>query len=248
MGVSRRAFLRCAACVPFAGTGRLAASTSGATEHDDAHILLVNSSNLLPESFEGYKTCVASAGFNYAVAAPGRNSDSSLVLAPAAALTNANEARWLRRRAEDGCLVLVESGAMFLSTADFLRHQSTVQSVFGVSALPPVDLWRQPVWGVPYVDFTWPIPARVRDFSRLVPLAPLVPLAAKRNAENHAPAIAHIGSAAAAVKIRAGDGTLVFLGSPLGPHLLSGDVEARNWFQALAAASRPHPRRGARRA
>lgn len=248
MGVSRRAFLRCAACAPFAGAGRLADSTSGATEHDGAHILLVNSSCLLPESFEGYKACVVGAGMRCAVGSPSPSLNASLVLAPAAALTSTNEAHRLRRRAENGALVLVESGAMFLSTADFLRHQSTVPSVFGITTLPPVDLWRQPVWGIPYVDFTWPIPARVRDFSRLVPIAPLVPLAARRNTENHAPAIAHVGSAAAAVKIRAGDGTLVFLGSPLGPHLLSGDVEARNWFQALAAAAQPHPHRGARRA
>lgn len=237
MGVSRRAFLRFAACVPIAGAGQVAANGSGVTASDKTGALLVNSSCLLRESFEGYKACVAAAGMKYAVGPPGCSVDASLVLAPAAALTSVSEARSLRRRAESGALVLVESGAMFLSPAEVLRHQSVTQSVFGLTALSPLELWTQPVHRFPYVDFTWPVLARVRDFSRL---AQLVPLTADRHGEERAAAIAHIGSAVAAVKICTGDGILIFLGSPLGPHLLAGDREALSWFGVLAALAPPH--------
>lgn len=241
MGVSRRAFLRCAACVPFAAAGRMAAGAACAAGRDEAPIVLVDSSCVLRESFEGYETCVATAGYKCAAGHASRGVDASLVLAPAAALTSVSEARWLWRRAEAGALVLVESGGMFLSPAEFCRHQSVVRSAFGLTAVPPVELWQQQDRGIPYVDFTWPVPARVRDFSRLVRLDPYT---AGRHGNDSAMEIARVGGAAAGVKIRTGEGILTFLGSPLGPHLLSGDREAWSWFRALVEIALPPVRHG----
>lgn len=207
------------------------AGASGVTRRNDRSVLLLNSPCLLRESFEGYKACVAAANSDCTMAPVGCSLSASFIIAPAAALARTNETRWLRRRAEGGALVLVESGGMFLSAAEFRRHQSVVQSAFGVTLLSPVELWQKPLGEIPYVDFIWPGPARIRDFSRFVALA------AERRPGNRFAAIAHLGGAVAAVKIRAGGGTLIFLGSPLGPHLLSGDREAWSWFQALATAA-----------
>lgn len=216
----------------------MAAGAACAAGRDEAPIVLVDSSCVLRESFEGYKASAAAVGVNYTVRSAGCGVDASLVLLPAAALTSSKEARSLRRCAEGGATVLVESGGMFLSPAEFSRHQSAVRSLFGFAALPPVELWPQQDRGIPYVDFTWPVPARVRDFSRMIPLAPLVPPTAGRRAKNNGTVIARVGSAVAAVRIRTGKGILIFLGSPLGPHLLWGDREAWSWFRALAGAAR----------
>ncbi|HEX5483649.1 MAG TPA: hypothetical protein VFZ08_13585 [Terriglobia bacterium] len=139
-------------------------------------------------------------------------------------MLNFDEVRWLRRRAETGACVLVESGGIFLSGADFRRQKSLAQAQFGFALLPPVKLWESSESGIPYVDFTWPVPARVRDFSRAIPLA-----------GTGAP-IAHLEGNAVALQRRLGAGTLVFLGSPLGPHLLAGDRDAQRWLGAVSQA------------
>lgn len=241
MLASRRAFLRAAACVPVAGAGQWLIGVSDVTASHGEQVLLVESSCLLRESFEGYEACVAAAGHKCAAGSASCGVDASLVLAPAAALTSVSEARWLWRRAEAGASVLVESGGMFLSPAEFCRHQSVVRSAFGLTVLPPVELWQQQDRGIPYVDFTWPVPARVRDFSRLVRLDPYT---AGRHGNDSAMEIARVGGAAAGAKIRTGEGILTFLGSPLGPHLLSGDREAWSWFRALVEIALPPVRHG----
>jgi hypothetical protein len=38
-----------------------------------------------------------------------------------------------------------------------------------------------------------------------------------------------------ALKKRVGKGTLIFLGSPLGPALGASDLEARHWLQSVTA-------------
>jgi len=48
--------------------------------------------------------------------------------------------------------------------------------------------------------------------------------------------IAWTGLLAVGMKKRVGKGTLVFLGSPLGPALLAGDPEAREWVRSVVTA------------
>jgi hypothetical protein len=74
----------------------------------------------------------------------------------------------------------------------------------------------------PYVEYSWPIKAKIREFAA-VPLEP-------------APGDQVIGTLLrhpVALRRRAGRGTLVTLGSPLGPLFLSGDPDARCWLDAI---------------
>jgi hypothetical protein len=115
--------------------------------------------------------------------------------------------------------VLLESGAAF---GDFRAHHAQLREYFQLLVEPPVELW--PAYGIPYVEYTWPVSTKVRDYSRIVPLTP-----------QRGRVIARAGDTAVALARRVGPGTLVFLGSPLGPALWIGDAEARNWFVALLA-------------
>jgi len=46
--------------------------------------------------------------------------------------------------------------------------------------------------------------------------------------------IAWAGELPVALKRRVGAGTLIYLGSPVGPALWAGDVEAKRWLHAVA--------------
>jgi hypothetical protein len=74
----------------------------------------------------------------------------------------------------------------------------------------------------PYVEYSWPIKVKIREFGA-VALEP-------------APGDQVIGTFVrhpVALRRRAGRGTLVVLGSLLGPVFLSGDQDARRWLDAF---------------
>lgn len=75
----------------------------------------------------------------------------------------------------------------------------------------------------PYVDYHWPVQAKIREFTpfQLTP-APQDQI------------IATFLGHPVGLRRRVDDGTLVTLGSPLGPLFLSGDVDAARWLAALA--------------
>lgn len=125
---------------------------------------------------------------------------------------------------EAGGLVILESGAGFAGARDFTAHRAALRDALNVRVERPVALWPQSRGSaIPYVDYSWPIRARVRDFSRVVPVAGEV-----------GETIARVNEHAVAIRRRYGRGTLIVLGSPLGPALWSGDVEAKRWLQAVA--------------
>src|SRR5262249_28124569 len=73
-----------------------------------------------------------------------------------------------------------------------------------------------------YVDLDWPLRVKVRDFSYLVPV--------------EAPAeqiVGWWGDYPIASKQTVGEGTLLFLGSPVGPALGAGDNEAYRWLRKV---------------
>jgi hypothetical protein len=74
----------------------------------------------------------------------------------------------------------------------------------------------------PYVEYSWPIEVKIREFAA-VALEP-------------APGDQVIGTLVrhpVALRRQVGRGTLVLLGSPLGPVFLSGDRDARRWLNAI---------------
>lgn len=110
----------------------------------------------------------------------------------------------------------------------FTRDRNTLRLATGgaitvaLVANGAIDLWadRPHSKGIPYIDYTWPCAVKVRDFSRIVPV-------------RSGTVIAAVDDFPVAIKRRAGRGTLIVLGSPLGPALWAGDAEARRWVGAV---------------
>jgi hypothetical protein len=232
MNISRRDFLSCAACLP-AGSlartswrnGRPAAGFFRAQPPvSDLKVLLLNSHCVLEESREGYRAALKAAGAPFEFTSCESAVDAGLILVPAASLTDLNEARWLTTRVAGGATAVIESGGAFVPPSEFHAQQLLVSSQFGLAMLDPVRLWdaRGRLNGPAYVDLAWPARTRIRDFSRVVPL----------RASNAQP-IAVQENTVVGLKWRLRAGTLVFLGSPVGPHLLAGDREAQRWFESL---------------
>jgi hypothetical protein len=231
MKLSRRNFLGYAACLPTCFTGKPLGNSAWADRaepHSATSALLLNFSCSLDESFEGYRASLRATGASFDVSSRQMSASAPFIILPTSAMTELSQARWLRTRLEQGATVLVESGGAFLSGSGFRVHQSLLRSQFGLAASEPVSLWSTPdrLDRPPYVDFTWPVAARVRDFSLMVPV----------NAPTRE-AIAFQGSQIAALKRRLGAGTIVFLGSPVGPHLLAGDREAQHWFESFLTST-----------
>jgi hypothetical protein len=228
MNVSRRSFISYAACLPAACfTSNPLTKGAGARRYETggtANCVLLDFSCRLNESFAGYLASLKAAGAPFELGWRDSVEHARLILLPATAMTDSNQARWLRNRVEEGAMALVESGGAFLSLREFSVQESLLRSQFGLQVVEAMDLWASPgrLNGPPYIDFTWPVAARIRDFSRIVPLD-----ASTREA------IALQGSQIVGLKRRLGAGTVVFLGSPVGPHLLAGDREARGWFESL---------------
>lgn len=145
-------------------------------------------------------------------------------IVPGLVTTGPEVARSVAVWLEDGGLLVLESGAGFAGSADCSTHQRFLQTYFALGVKRPINLWEGAGCSrVPFVDYDWPLPTKVRDFSRVVPLLPLA----------STEVIGRIEHLPVAVKQKLGKGTLVFLGSPLGPALLAGDREARRWLRKL---------------
>jgi hypothetical protein len=145
---------------------------------------------------------------------------------------------------QGGTRLVLESGAGFLSPAETAAHRRMLLRCFALEVEPPVDLWssrladnrlfghaseqrRTAIDGcpsIPYVRYVWPREIMVRDFTRVIPVS------AKRGE-----AMGWAGSLAVGWKRPVGKGTLIFLGSPLGPMLRAGDPEARSWLESVVA-------------
>jgi hypothetical protein len=170
----------------------------------------------LRESLSGYASALAEAP------APSR---CALLIVPAAVGLPPSAVGAIVSCLRAGDTVLLESGAGFASPRGYEVHRAMLRDHFGVHVGPAVALWSPPPRsrGMPYVDYTWPCRATVRDFSRVVPV------------EGPGKIIARVDSMPVSLKRSSGRGTLIFLGSPLGPVLLAGDAEARRWLSQVVA-------------
>lgn len=147
--------------------------------------------------------------------------DCAVLLVPAALEISPAQGRAIARCLHAGTTVVLESAAGFLDERAFGRERAVLQDYFGITVESPVRLWPRQT---PYVDYLWPYAAKLRDFSRVVPLGPQ---AGER--------IAWVDRLPVALKRRSGRGTMIFLGSPVGPALWAGDADARRWLSAVLA-------------
>jgi hypothetical protein len=133
-------------------------------------------------------------------------------------------ARDIVRPLESGALVVLESNLGVLSEGGFEAYRSRLRRYFGLEVAIPRNLWSGvgPQGRVPYVDYDWPVKTKIRDFSTIVPIR-----------SQDCQVIARVEQSAVACRKNVGRGTLVFLGSPLGPALRAGDAEAARWLCRL---------------
>lgn len=224
MELTRRTFLKVAGSAAAAplSHGQLAARAPRAV------IVAQRVTRGIPESAAGYERALTILGLPVSrVTGLGPASPAGtamLAVAPSVARVPRTLARQLADAAWQGSTVLLESAAAFLEGEAGAAARADLGESFGMLAGPPVKLWAAARGGerVPYVDFTWPVAVKVRDFSRVVPLSgPGWRVVAR--AEGLPVALAR----------DVGRGTLVVLGSPLGPALAYGDREAHRWLAGL---------------
>jgi len=231
MPISRREFLGCAA-------GASAAGIAGATAlggllpeiaRQRSGCVVVDPGPACPlrESAAGYAAALSGLSASWRRTSLDALAPARMTFVPAAVSTEPAAVTKLKNHLENGSVVVYETGAAFLRPEEFGIHKRVIRSVFGVSLHDPVRLWdsADSFKQSPYVDYHWPVVTKVRDFSRVVPIS-----------DEHGETIAWFEKIPVAVQRRIGTGRLIFLGSPLGPHLLSADREAVGWLSAICSS------------
>ena len=182
------------------------------------------------ESVYGYESALTSAGAQWTRADARWMSPSgcAVLIVPAALEIPPPVVRVIMSCLQTGASVILESGAGFAADRDYRAHRVVLRDYLQVHIEMPLDLWPDnSSQRIPYVDYAWPRPAKVRDFSRVVPLG-------RQTGE----VIARVDGLPVGLRRASGRGRLIFLGSPLGPALWAGDAEARRWlFDCLHTAA-----------
>ena len=181
------------------------------------------------ESAQGYRSALSPGRWwGRSVGDPNPFARLSFLVAPYVVSLYDGFSRCLSQALYSGTTVLLESGAGFVDDSTFWHHSRWLRQELGIHVAPRVDLWAKWAEGndasAPYIEFSWPRHAKIRDFSRVVPPA-------EESREN---IIAWAGDLPVAFRRRVGKGLLIYLGSPVGPALWAGDPEARRWLDAIA--------------
>jgi hypothetical protein len=195
----------------------------------DCVVLDLGADCVLRESLEGYRAALGEEHACDTVPGMAQLGPCRMVIVPGAGCMDSAAASKLLDLLNEGSDVLLESGAGFLRPSDFAAHQELLRKYFGVDVLPPLNVWTSDrdfiaSRSVPYVSYTWPRKAMVRDFSCVVPAS--------------APeddVIGRMGKLPLALKKRVANGLLVFIGSPLGPALGAGDPDAQQWLRSISS-------------
>ncbi len=221
--ISRRDFLGASAAAAVASA--LCPESVRRDEPPDCVLLAVPAERGLEESLAGFEAALEEAGVRFVNSFSRSSLRCRTIIVPASTSLSPTLGRQIVAGVEKGAWALVESGAGFHSPDEFRRHQRMLESCFDVETGLPIDLWKgDSRRRSPYVDYTWPVRAKIRDFSRVIPVS-----------RKSGDIICNAGEFPLGVKRRVGGGYLIFLGSPLGPALRAGDREARRWLGSLVS-------------
>jgi hypothetical protein len=202
----------------------------------------LNAHCVLEESLRGYQDALHDKHQLISEARIDRLPSCGTAIVPGLGRIEPSLASSLTGLLESGTNVILESAAAFLSPKEFASHQEMLNRYFGIAVGVPVPLWpsakparraavsacRGPL---PYVDYGWPRETKVRDFSWVVPVS-----------AGAGDVIGTAGGLSVAVRNRNRRGTLIFLGSPLGPALRAGDPEAQSWLHSVLFVENPPDR------
>ncbi len=261
MKISRRKFVGTAGCAAAASFCALPSFAHASRDFDARSgggciVLDLESNCALPESLAGMRAALGDvhdrisesqfAGSEFSGVEFSISKTSRVLVVAAAGTMRAETFETVRGMLERGATVLWESGAAFLERGNFARQQTLALQHFGIAMERPVDVWSQTgsrsakvgtknqsarnmrAIGheqIPYVAYRWPREAHVRDFSRVIPVS-----------AGNGRAIAHWREIPVAWSKPLGSGTLVFLGSPIGPALRAGDSDAASLLRSLIGA------------
>src|SRR5205809_1069319 len=186
MGITRRRFLGYTAGVLAAGLP----GVSPEVTRRGCVLLDLNGGGCFRESASGFESALTSAG------APWMRADArwmvpsrcALLIVPAALEIPPPAVRAIVSCLQAGASVIVESGAGFAANREFRAHRVALRDYLQLQIEAPVDLWPDnSSQRIPYEDYSWPRPAKVRDFSRVVPLGRQAGevIAPERRSEEH---------------------------------------------------------------
>jgi hypothetical protein len=249
MNISRRYFLGAAAgsaatLWSFRSLGLEASASSPERAHDCA-LLDLNAHCILRESLQGYQAALGDKYNHVPEAGLHSRRLCRVAIVPGLGSIDPAMAETLSSLLDAGTHVLLESGAAFVSLSEFTAHQEMLYRYFDIEVGSPIDLWSRksaegaflghsplrrpskkqgPPESIPYVNYSWPRQTSVRDFSRVLPVS------AKAG-----DVIGRVGALPVALKRRTSGGMLIFLGSPLGPALRAGDLQARSWLLSVTS-------------
>ncbi|PYV44741.1 MAG: hypothetical protein DMG06_05025 [Acidobacteria bacterium] len=226
MVISRRTFLGnaavCSAALLSASRGW---SSFSWRPRQDLDCLIVDLQDhcSLQESIRGYESALETAGVGFIRALPQVTLKCRNVIVPGMAQIDESLGRELLNCLENGSSLLLECGLGFVDSSIFEAQQNFLRSHFDLGIQSPVHLLtRQDHHYVPYINYSWPLELSVREFGPVVPLS-----------DHGASWIGWAQELPVALRQKIGRGMLTFLGSPLGPALLAGDLHARQWLYKL---------------
>lgn len=246
MHISRRNFLQ--GMTASAGTlwsSRATGLHRPAVRELDCVVLDLKLHCVLRESLQGYQAAFSGEPHDLSADRLDSRWRCRMAIVPGLGTMDPAIGRMLLDLVQEGTRLVLESGAGFLSPAEAAAHRRMLGRCFELEVAPPVDLWsrkladdgffpsrtgphrRKTIDGhqaIPYVRYVWPRETMVRDFTRVIPVS-----------ANGREVIGWAGSLAVASKRSVGKGTLIFLGSPLGPLLRASDPEARSWLESVVA-------------
>lgn len=240
--VSRRRFLGTAVAAPIgvqaALAGLAATDRSPSVLPSSVPCLLVDCGEhcLLPESLAGFERGLNAASIPYHRVAADAIEPAGIIVVPGALLPSEDFAARLSSYCRLGSRVVYESGAAFATVEAFRNEQRLLKTHLEMGLQTPVDLWDDTAYRAsgrpapPYVHYRWPARTMVRDFSRALPVygsgAGGLEVGKLAYDFDRDRSIAYVCGFPVACRSRQGRGEVIFLGSPLGPHLGS-DREAQ---------------------
>jgi hypothetical protein len=214
---TRREFLTGLALAPFVvhlTAGQSAARSVEIWQED--HCLSLESSM----GFRHLVSCYPPA----TIFATGRPASGSLIIAPGIRWMSLSIAADLADRIHRGAWVILESGLGFSSRAESEHQTDVFKRVFGLQLLPPVKVGKKPA-AATYLEYTRPVHRLVRTFEAITPVR-----------WDQSETLARSGTHSVCIRKRIGDGTLVFLGSMLGPGIGAEEREAIEVASALVTS------------
>ena len=141
MKISRRIFWwRAASAATLMALGRAGVDQPGPERFLDCVVLDLKPHCVFRESLEGYQTALPGE-HTLLESIPDSRFRRRIIIAPGVGSMEPAIAKALSGLVAAGTLLLLESGAGFVSPSEFATQQRMLHRYFGLAVLPPVDLW-----------------------------------------------------------------------------------------------------------